>query len=748
MHRFEEFELSHTPSASSKVPPQSVGEQATMLVGGGEHNDNRDVNRPLLHPQGEAQDFVVDVHDMEDERKLGSVMTCMVCFEEFSIELPHFSCPNDRKGHSLCITCFADYINHCCDVWATENTIPIKCQIPKCGYVIPDPAIRDLLNADLVSPRALWDRYCQTQLRVALEKAPQDVPEVPVTCAFCGKYSEFYVKASPDYWKKAEKDRFRAEARKQQALYEATKKMEKDMERKLEEIKRKANEDVNDQAEIEFGIHRSTIDELEELFNRGRRKVNDLRANFGQGEWTKDSEVNGIDDLLVFDDEMFRSLLEFDETVNLDPDLWRVTKEQLELQLTALRNRIKSEKKNVSDHRQEVEARKKELETEMKHDFEERRRAMVESITAEIEEKLHADMEDDEKVITSQYFVCRNIFCDGAFCLKCEKFLKKPELEAHVCTNDPVENLYFQVLETLAKASTQACPNCGASGKKDLACTHITCDKCGHRFCYVCGVAENKLPGGFGPHNNWTLDTPPEEKKCPGYLHYKWGTVRAGNVMEGDAAVALENFHREKQIEAIGKLKQEVNNDRLWVEMERTKFGGKPVIPPPYVPPLRKRLKPYMKITFWVTFIGYTALYFLFFLAMYCWLIHAGRINLHTTECSQPKLAVFGIVHGVLAWFLALIAFCQLVGLKFDMDNEDWWVMGCGIVPAGCTFLTMFGTFVWGAVLFYRTSSSSCLHSLWTPMFVYFNGVWISSGAALFFVLFNIWSIWFFELDL
>ena len=81
----------------------------------------------------------------------------------------------------------------------------------------------------------------------------------------------------------------------------------------------------------------------------------------------------------------------------------------------------------------------------------------------------------ESEPITSQFFVCKNIMCDGAFCLRCEKFLEKKDMESHICSLSPLEDLYRQVLDVLARGGSRPCPVCGVVGKKDLACTHITC---------------------------------------------------------------------------------------------------------------------------------------------------------------------------------------------------------------------------------------------------------------------------------
>jgi hypothetical protein len=67
---------------------------------------------------------------------------------------------------------------------------------------------------------------------------------------------------------------------------------------------------------------------------------------------------------------------------------------------------------------------------------------------------------------------------------------------------------------------------------------------------------------------------PQDANRCPTYLHYKWG-------LRDNPAAALDSFHRELQTKALGKLKEEVKNDELWMEMVKKKFQDKPIVAPP-----------------------------------------------------------------------------------------------------------------------------------------------------------------------
>lgn len=65
------------------------------------------------------------------------------------------------------------------------------------------------------------------------------------------------------------------------------------------------------------------------------------------------------------------------------------------------------------------------------------------------------------------------------------------------------------------------CPSCQHLGRKDDACTHITCPKCQTMFCYLCGGDEatvDKAPGNvvtiYAHNEDWDINP----RRCPMYL--------------------------------------------------------------------------------------------------------------------------------------------------------------------------------------------------------------------------------------
>jgi len=69
------------------------------------------------------------------------------------------------------------------------------------------------------------------------------------------------------------------------------------------------------------------------------------------------------------------------------------------------------------------------------------------------------------------------------------------------------------------------CPGCQLAGRKDDACTHMTCTKCSTEWCYVCGLdvesCDKEAPRVGGRVNDIYLhnrDWEMNEKRCPMYL--------------------------------------------------------------------------------------------------------------------------------------------------------------------------------------------------------------------------------------
>jgi hypothetical protein len=186
----------------------------------------------------------------------------------------------------------------------------------------------------------------------------------------------------------------------------------------------------------------------------------------------------------------------------------------------------------------------------------------------------------------------------------------------------------------------------------------LTCDNCGEKFCYCCGLKASELTRGFVEHNQWYLGIDENAQKCPLYLQYRWGDRLVANQhrLDGDPGLALERFHRDLQIDAMIKLKEELKNDELWAEMERKKFPNQPLIGPKYDPekpsPPDWKFKVKHKVEnglFWGD-VAFFLLYIVFYIVVYSFMIYEGKhagdqVNVHF-ESQISNLC--GSVHQIL----------------------------------------------------------------------------------------------------
>jgi hypothetical protein len=175
----------------------------------------------------------------------------------------------------------------------------------------------------------------------------------------------------------------------------------------------------------------------------------------------------------------------------------------------------------------------------------------------------------------SQYLVCQHFDCNGAYCLKCESFFKKALLKPHVCrSQDPLEDLYAQVVEALAESASRSCPVCGCIGTPMDGKTEVICQDCNEKFYYCCGLSE--IQGRMAGHPSG----PNLRFQCPTYLQQRWGdkVIASEYRLDGDPVLAQKRFHRDLRVDAMSKIKKELKDDALWVRMENEKFPDQPLI--------------------------------------------------------------------------------------------------------------------------------------------------------------------------
>eukprot|EP01084_Bolivina_argentea_P291539 501069_1 len=130
-------------------------------------------------------------------------------------------------------------------------------------------------------------------------------------------------------------------------------------------------------------------------------------------------------------------------------------------------------------------------------------------------------------------FICQSDSCRKSSCFWCKKLIKnnsddekkidmdQSDVESHfICAQlAPIKQKWDKAL---SDGNTRSCPECGISGMKNNACTHMTCVACQTEWCYVCGLPLSKLDIAddfeekniFGHNEEWKTNI----KRCPMWL--------------------------------------------------------------------------------------------------------------------------------------------------------------------------------------------------------------------------------------
>jgi hypothetical protein len=521
--------------------------------------------------------------------------SCHICCEEFDGSVPHYTCPGNPsspKAHgppgtviSVCVTCFSDFIKFCCANSAAMNTIPVTCSMPSCKVPIPETAIHAMLRSDFVANGLdILGQYLGAQLRVALDSNKK---EIPITCAMCNQYSEVYVPAPPGFWDQVAERRNKALIQleqKHQAMKEQFKKESEDYLQLLDGVSLRLEElrlgkQIWQERIATLKTVLKTYETVPDGFEEEEVKMFDemlfdelligARQNFGD----KSEEEK------LFTKGMLIGYLKYAEKQILQIGDENIGAEMLELEEKHA-SIVAEAEKVYNAGKKEAEKMVEEMHNQKLEELRADKAKLMQSLMQDVvlvnaakesKEDEKAAKKHKEGVGTVQFFVCKNEFCMGAFCMRCESFTSKPEMDSHLCKVDHVEDLYNEVLSVLAEAATRKCPSCGCVGLKDLACTHITCDKCATRWCYHCEKTLAQLGNDFGRHNQWNINSADDAGVCPMYLQYKYGENRVGDRFDGDPGKALEKYHRMLQEKAIEKFQAKCDPN-LWQEMITKKF--------------------------------------------------------------------------------------------------------------------------------------------------------------------------------
>eukprot|EP00930_Biecheleria_cincta_P102125 TRINITY_DN93801_c0_g1_i1.p1 TRINITY_DN93801_c0_g1~~TRINITY_DN93801_c0_g1_i1.p1 ORF type:complete len:531 (+),score=86.31 TRINITY_DN93801_c0_g1_i1:101-1594(+) len=132
---------------------------------------------------------------------------------------------------------------------------------------------------------------------------------------------------------------------------------------------------------------------------------------------------------------------------------------------------------------------------------------------------------------------------------------KQAEIAEHFACGVLAKNLAL-IEGALESGEKMPCPGCGLSGRKDDACTHMTCNGCGCRWCYCCGRSEadcDKAPVGSSddsdPIYRHNGDWESNDLRCPMYLSQIGELDRDWPSSNDDECVS--RFHRLRTIKLL-----------------------------------------------------------------------------------------------------------------------------------------------------------------------------------------------------
>ena len=385
---------------------------------------------------------------------------CGSCGDSYDTAVSHYTC-GANPTHNLCIVCFGVFAAHCCSAAAggLSILIPMTCFIPSCKSLIPDNEISRLLQDETIKEQRLWDRYLKSQLMVALNGQIQNSSaEIPITCSFCNEYIEMYAPVEAVVWEKQQK---KLESELEEELVKVRIEIEAETAKRFEGRK----DELNSQIEH---LKRQYLDEGGSEDDHKTLLENIARMGFRGDEFDiflmeiKEKKYESVDTTSI-NTEVVVDFINAYEFTELSDTQWESLKKYYLFSMKEasiflnIKERISSITKEIiaveENRRSEISTKVQAYKSEF---FKRRREAMI--------------VLPDKPSESSQFFMCRNASCMGAFCLRCEVFLTKDAILDHICQIDAVHELYKEVLHILAENSTRRCPTCGQMWRKDLEC--------------------------------------------------------------------------------------------------------------------------------------------------------------------------------------------------------------------------------------------------------------------------------------
>jgi hypothetical protein len=408
--------------------------------------------------------------------------TCLGCGDMGFQSDAHLNCPSEDVSHSMCLTCFGVFVKHCCEeaVSGMANSLPIKCSL--CQSVIPIhqlvPLIRryDLeqisLAGDKIDGKTLMDIYERADLQVGLGSVADDNKESILSCHLCGQYVEVFVPMEKDYWSKLERKRIVA----------------------IEDYKiRMAQKLSQDKQKYEAIVYPKQVSVLQkEVIKVRGQLIREYTKIFKADRDRLLRKVMALDDSAALQLSMFEDRNSFAYSKNEgDPDYLEevlnvfteskvselCTNARAAVELDPAFNGLQELALKDAQIRSEIvelagERVRKRLEMEKQHAEEVARTLKIMETTQDAKMLSNVDGSDAklEQSESTKFFVCKKAGCPGAMCMACNERFEKDSIFKHVCVSQKEIELYLEVIDILAKASTRVCPECQFPGMKDLAC--------------------------------------------------------------------------------------------------------------------------------------------------------------------------------------------------------------------------------------------------------------------------------------
>lgn len=173
------------------------------------------------------------------------------------------------------------------------------------------------------------------------------------------------------------------------------------------------------------------------------------------------------------------------------------------------------------------------------------------------------------------FLTCRRPSCGVRSCLICLLPVHDESDEAkHRSECRDLQKYRRMIDQALETGSKQHCPDCDLAGVKDNGCTHMTCERCGTRWCYLCGTKEEECfvddnddddDHSFAEHNQ---DWYEKQGRCPMFLI---SIQELDDRWPDNDDDCLEYFHRFKTLSQLYNVMKIIGEDEL--EALNNRFG-------------------------------------------------------------------------------------------------------------------------------------------------------------------------------